>query len=364
MECLNLIKMTKAELIKEAKKMLIPYSNKNRAQLIDAILTEPEKVKQMMIRDEKRDKRDYDIMMAKDKLRQQQMNEDRPNIYKEPNLFTYSGTNKAKLKQLSKEQFKYDIKNYGMSPKELRKFKEFSNEYINVLKKRIPNFIKSNTFINIKDKYQEIINSNNESNERNNNKNKSQNLLIQLSNLIKDNNIDKNEKIKKVVKAPVVKAPVVKKPSIKKPSIKKAVVKKAVVKKQVVEESKNDDEDEEPTVIKPNRDNFNDFNKYIIAMDRFNKITYELSSKEEKTLQTKLDKLINTIKRNNPMSYRKSRYRDVLEQILRTYENIEKGNEQNPKKQILINLVNGVSKFNKKDLNIKKTDIENIFKFK
>jgi len=367
MECLKLIKMTKAELIKECKKLLIPYSNKNRADLIDAILKEPERIKQMIIKDEKKFKKDYDIMILADKERQNKLNEDRPNIYKEPALFTYSSNNATKRKQVAREQIKYDMKNYGMSPKELRKFKEDSNEYINVLKKRIPNFIKSNTFINIKDKYQEIVNGNNESNERNDNKNKSQNLLVQLSNLIKNNKIDKNEKVIKVVKVPVVKKPIVKnKLVIKKASLgKKASYIKPIKKQVSKEESKSDDEDEDPILTKPTMNMYNnDFTKYKNAMDKFNKITYELSSEQEKKLITKLNKLIDTIKKNNPMSYRKSRYKNVLEQILREYENIEIGTENTPKKQILTNLVLGVSKFNKKDLNLKNTEIEALFKFK
>ena len=358
--------MTKAELIKECKKLLIPYSNKNRAALIDSILKEPERIKQIIIRDEKKFKKDYEIMILTDKLREKMMNEERPNIYKEPALFTYSSNNTTKKKQVLKEQIKYDMKNYGMSPKELRKFKEDAKAYINVLKKRIPNFIKSNTFINIKDKYQEIVNGNNESNERNDNKNKSQNLLVQLSNLIKNNKIDKNEKVIKVIKVPVVKKPSVKnKLVIKKASLGKKASYIKPIKKQIIEESKSDDEDEDPILTKPTMNMYNnDFNKYKNAMDKFNKITYELSNEQEKKLITKLNKLIDTIKKNNPMSYRKSRYKNVLEQILREYENIEIGTENTPKKQILTNLVLGVGKFNKKDLNLKNTEIEALFKFK
>tara|TARA_R110000822_G_scaffold182350_3_gene321946 strand:- start:916 stop:1998 length:1083 start_codon:yes stop_codon:yes gene_type:complete len=360
MECLNLIKLNKQELIKVAKKSLISYSNKNKSQLIEAILNEPERIRKIIIRDEARNKKNYDIMIATNRLRDEQLREDRPNIYKEPNLFSYTGSNAEKRKQLMKEQIKYDMKNYGMSPKELRKFKEYIQEYIDVLKKRIPNFGKTNTFLNIKSEYQKIINNNNESNENNNNKTNSQNLLIQVANLIKDNKINKNETIKKVVIPPIIKKPSVKKPIIKKPS-----VKKAVVKKQIIEESKSEDEDEEPIIIKPTMVMFNnDFNKYKIAMDKFNKITYELTKNEEKKLITKLNKLIDTIKKSNPMGYRKSRYKNVLEQQLREYENIEKGNKENPKKQILTNLILGVSKFNKKDLNLKNTEIEALFKFK
>ena len=355
MECLNLITMTKKELIQVAKKSIIPHSNKNKSQLIESILNEPERIKQMIIRDEKKFKKDYEIMVSSANERQNKLNEDRPNEYKEPNLFTYSENNQAKQRQLKKEQDKYDMRNYGLSNKELRKFKEDARDYINVLKKRIPDFIKSNTFINIRNTYQEILNNNNESNESNNNKRNSQNLLIQLSTLIKNNKIDKNEKVKKIAKKAVIDKPIIN----KKPPAKKPLTKPKKPKKEI-EESKNDDEDEAPIITKkPTMSMFdNDFNRYKVAMDRYNKITYELTNNEEKKLKSKLTKLINTIKKNNPITYRKSRYNEVVQQLLRDYENIEKGNEQNQKKQILINLVNGVSKFNKKDLNITKKDIE------
>ena len=101
----------------------------------------------------------------------------------------------------------------------------------------------------------------------------------------------------------------------------------------------------------------NDFNKFKTAIDKYNKITYELSKSEEKILIKQLNNVINTIIKDNP-PYKRSNYKNVVEQIFREYKNIKTGTDKNNKKQLLINLIKNLKKFNIKDLTLNKLEIE------
>lgn len=372
MECLKLISMSLKELQQECKKQLIPYTKKNRTQLIELILNEPARIKaqnyKLFVTDPQEELKQLklDKIIEEQKSKEEDLRESKfkPN---EPQK-RYYGKTKAELKRFNKDVDSFNIKEYGMTPKELRKFKEFSQEYINVLKKKIPNFIKTDTFIDIKSEYQEIINSNNESNIDNNNKRNSSNLLVKLANLIKKNKINNNvnnETIKtstiKTIKKSASEKKTTPKPTPKPKSTPKPTPKPKPKQKIVEEESKDDDEDEEPIInnkIKPTMAMYdNDFNKFRTAINKYNKITYELSKSEEKILIKELNNVINTIIKTNP-PYKRSNYKNVVDQIFREYKNIETGTEKTNKKQLLINLVKNLKNFKSKDLTLNKLEIE------
>ena len=359
MECLKLISMSIKELQQVCKKENIPFSKKNRTQLIELILNEPDRIKKqnykLLVTDPQNALKQSKIDKLLEEKKTIEDNKRKPN---EPDKRLY-GKTKVEMKRFNKDVDSFNIKEYGMTPRELRKFKEFTKEYVEVLKTRIPNFIKTNTFINIKSEYQEILNSNSESNIDNNNKRNSSNLLVKLSNLIKENKINNNANNEKI-KTPVIKTPVIKTKKSAKETTSKPKP-KPKPKPQVIEESKDDDEDEEPIInnkIKPTMAMYdNDFNKFKTAIDKYNKITYELSKSEEKILIKQLNNVINTIIKNNP-PYKRSNYKNVVEQIFREYKNIKTGTDKNNKKQLLINLIKNLKKFNIKDLTLNKLEIE------
>ena len=363
MECLKLISMSIKELQQVCKKENIPFSKKNRTQLIELILNEPDRIKKqnykLLVTDPQNALKQskIDKLLEEEKFKKEAIedNKKKPN---EPDKRLY-GKTKVEMKRFNKDVDSFNMKEYGMTPRELRKFKEFTKEYVEVLKTRIPNFIKTNTFINIKSEYQEILNSNSESNIDNNNKRNSSNLLVKLSNLIKENKINNNANNEKI-KTPVIKTPVIKTKKSAKETTSKPKP-KPKPKPQVIEESKDDDEDEEPIInnkIKPTMAMYdNDFNKFKTAIDKYNKITYELSKSEEKILIKQLNNVSNTIIKDNP-PYKRSNYKNVVEQIFREYKNIKTGTDKNNKKQLLINLIKNLKKFNIKDLTLNKLEIE------